>query len=177
MFYEGSDNVKQALVLSGGGAKGAYETGCIKALQELNFDFDIVTGTSIGAFNGLLVAQQDYDKLYHLWDTLSIEMVLKDPIHFDLSIESLMKNTSLIKPFVKSFMNNKGADNEPLKQLVRGLFDGQKAKNSPIRYGCCTVQFPQLKPVEISIDDMTVDNIIEYAIASAEYFTPMTASC
>lgn len=170
MFYEGSDNVKQALVLSGGGAKGAYETGCIKALQELNFDFDIVTGTSIGAFNGLLVAQQDYDKLYHLWDTLSIEMVLKDPIHFDLSIESLMKNTSLIKPFVKSFMNNKGADNEPLKQLVRGLFDGQKAKNSPIRYGCCTVQFPQLKPVEISIDDMTVDNIIEYAIASASCF-------
>ena len=33
-------NVKQALVLSGGGAKGAYETGCIRALQELNCDFD-----------------------------------------------------------------------------------------------------------------------------------------
>ena len=163
-------NVKQALVLSGGGAKGAYETGCIKALQELNCDFDIVTGTSIGAMNGLLVAQQDYDKLYHLWETLTIEMVLKDPLHFDLSIESFMKNTGLIKPFVKSFMNNKGADNEPLKQLVRSLFDGQKAKNSPIRYGCCTVQFPQLKPLEISIDDMTVDNIIEYAIASASCF-------
>ncbi|MGN1183566.1 MAG: patatin-like phospholipase family protein [Faecalibacillus sp.] len=163
-------HLKQALVLSGGGAKGAYETGCIKALQELNFEFDIVTGTSIGAFNGLLLAQQDYDKLYHLWDTLSIEMVLKDPIHLDLSIESFMKNTGLIKPFVKSFVDKKGADNEPLKQLVRSLYDGQKAKNSPIRFGCCTVQFPQLKPLEITVDEMTVDNMIEYAIASASCF-------
>lgn len=38
-----------------------------KALQELGYHFDIVTGTSIGALNGLLVAQEDYQKLYELW--------------------------------------------------------------------------------------------------------------
>lgn len=162
--------MKQALVLAGGGAKGAYQAGCIKALQEMNFPIDIVTGTSIGAFNGLLVAQQDYQKLYQLWDTLTIDMVLKNPLHFDLSIESIMKNTNLIKPFFKSFINKKGADNTPLIQLVRDLFDGQKAKQSPIRFGCCTVMVPQLKPLEITIDEMQQDEIIEYAIASSACF-------
>ena len=56
--------MKYGLVLSGGGSKGAYESGCMKALQELGYHFDIVTGTSIGALNGLLVAQEDYQKLY-----------------------------------------------------------------------------------------------------------------
>ena len=60
--------MKQALVLAGGGAKGAYQAGCIKALQEMNYEFDIVTGTSIGALNALLVVQQDYESLYQLWD-------------------------------------------------------------------------------------------------------------
>ena len=55
--------MKYGLVLSGGGSKGAYESGCMKALQELGYHFDIVTGTSIGALNGLLVAQEDYQKL------------------------------------------------------------------------------------------------------------------
>ena len=64
VFYEIMDS------FISGGSKGAYESGCMKALQELGYHFDIVTGTSIGALNGLLVAQEDYQKLYELWDTL-----------------------------------------------------------------------------------------------------------
>lgn len=54
--------MKYGLVLSGGGSKGAYESGCMKALQELGYHFDIVTGTSIGALNGLLVAPRRLSK-------------------------------------------------------------------------------------------------------------------
>ena len=36
---------KLGLVLSGGGAKGAYEIGVYKALKKLNKKIDIVTGT------------------------------------------------------------------------------------------------------------------------------------
>lgn len=162
--------MKQALVLAGGGAKGAYQAGCIKALQEMNFPVDIVTGTSIGALNGLLVAQQDYQQLYKLWDTLTIDMVLKNPIHFDLSIESIMKNTNLIRPFFKSFLDKKGADNTPLINLIKGMFNSEKVKQSSIHYGCCTVMVPQLKPLEITVDDTTPDEIVEYAIASSACF-------
>ena len=162
--------MKYGLVLSGGGSKGAYEAGCIKALQELGYHFDIVTGTSIGALNGLLVVQEDYQKLYELWDNLSLEKVLKHPIQFDFSIENLMNNSSNIVPFLKSYINKKGADIEPLVQLIKGLYDGKKAKSSPIQYGICTVAFPSMKPLEITTKDMNEENMVEYAIASASCF-------
>lgn len=46
--------MKRALVLGGGGAKGAYEIGVWKALNELGEQFDLVCGTSIGALIGAM---------------------------------------------------------------------------------------------------------------------------
>lgn len=78
--------MKTALVLSGGGAKGAYEAGCIRALQEMGYEFDLVCGTSIGALNGLLVAQKDFDSMYRMWEELSIEQVMKEPLNLDFRL-------------------------------------------------------------------------------------------
>lgn len=47
---------KTALVLSGGGFKGAYEAGVIKALAEVGVVPDVVVGISAGALNGAYVA-------------------------------------------------------------------------------------------------------------------------
>lgn len=44
------------LVLSGGGAKGAYEVGVIKALAERGLRIHAIAGASIGALNGAIVA-------------------------------------------------------------------------------------------------------------------------
>ena len=44
--------MKRGLVLAGGGSKGAYQAGCIKALKELGYDFDLVTGTTLYDTNG-----------------------------------------------------------------------------------------------------------------------------
>ena len=52
--------LKTALVLSGGGAKGAYEVGVLEALCEhplLANSWSIITGTSIGAMNAGALAQ------------------------------------------------------------------------------------------------------------------------
>jgi len=57
---------RRALVLSGGGARGAYEAGVVSALFERE-DFDIVCGTSIGSINGALAAQGASGKLRDLW--------------------------------------------------------------------------------------------------------------
>ncbi|MBN1186518.1 MAG: patatin-like phospholipase family protein [Bacteroidales bacterium] len=68
---------KTALVLSGGGFKGAFQVGAINYLQnnwnslfpdsDGNMKFDIVAGVSVGSLNGLLVASEKYDSLYKLW--------------------------------------------------------------------------------------------------------------
>ncbi|MGL5756329.1 MAG: patatin-like phospholipase family protein [Paraclostridium sp.] len=63
--------MKIGLVLSGGGGKGAYELGVWKALKEMKLDpyIKVFSGTSIGAFNAVLFAQDDLDKAEALWVT------------------------------------------------------------------------------------------------------------
>lgn len=61
---------KLGLMLGGGGAKGGYQLGVIKALQEekLLDNIDCIAGTSIGAINGLLLASlKDADKMHETW--------------------------------------------------------------------------------------------------------------
>ena len=67
----------RAIVLSGGGAKGSYEIGVWKALRHLNINYDIVTGTSVGALNGALMVQKDYLKALFLWYNLKYKDVFE----------------------------------------------------------------------------------------------------
>ncbi|EMB48792.1 putative patatin-like phospholipase [Vibrio mimicus] len=47
---------KIALVLAGGGAKGAAHMGVLRAMEEMHVPVDIITGTSMGAYVGGLYA-------------------------------------------------------------------------------------------------------------------------
>lgn len=46
----------KALVLSGGGGRGAYELGVFKAFMERGHRFDLISGTSVGAVTGAAIA-------------------------------------------------------------------------------------------------------------------------
>lgn len=71
---------KVALVLSGGGFKGAFQLGALQYLNE-NWDkfdpgssgmkFDIIAGVSVGSLNGLLVASDKFSDLEILWDNVA----------------------------------------------------------------------------------------------------------
>lgn len=67
--------VQRALILSGGGSRGAYEAGVVAQLAENGVAFDIVSGTSIGAINGFAVAQGLAARLEELWKEVA------DPRH------------------------------------------------------------------------------------------------
>ncbi len=60
---------KIGLVLSGGGAKGAYQVGVIRVLEEFGLIDDIqwVTGSSIGGINGALFLQYTPDEIETFW--------------------------------------------------------------------------------------------------------------
>lgn len=51
-----SEHPKVGLVLSGGGAKGAYQVGVVRALAEFGITVDAVSGASIGSLNAAMVA-------------------------------------------------------------------------------------------------------------------------
>ena len=56
----------RALVLSGGGARGAYEAGAAKALLESE-SYDVIVGSSVGAINAAFAAQDRIRELERLW--------------------------------------------------------------------------------------------------------------
>ena len=57
--------MKRALVLAGGGSKGAFQAGAVDFLvRESGLDFDIYLGTSVGALNaGILAQSRNYREL------------------------------------------------------------------------------------------------------------------
>jgi NTE family protein len=74
--------MKLGIVLSGGGAKGAYEAGFLKALAEFNVQRNVISGTSIGAITGAICsANKDIKKsaeiIEKLWLELAEESALK----------------------------------------------------------------------------------------------------
>ena len=70
-----------ALVLSGGGAKGAATVGVLKYLEKFNIPVDMVVGTSIGGLlGGLYALGYDADYLDSLVKNMDWEMALSDKV-------------------------------------------------------------------------------------------------
>ncbi len=75
----------RALVLSGGGARGAYQAGFVGALAAVGGvndgsplpSYELVCGTSIGALNGWFVATGQYTKLRELWYGISGQNLMR----------------------------------------------------------------------------------------------------
>lgn len=62
----------RALVLSGGGGRGAYHVGALRFLEEHDWYPDIIVGTSIGAVNGAAIASgHNAHSLWSLWRRLT----------------------------------------------------------------------------------------------------------
>ncbi len=67
---------KTALILSGGGAKGAFQAAVEKyAREEKGYTWDIIAGVSVGALNGAMLAMEKYQRLWQVWNSISDDQV------------------------------------------------------------------------------------------------------
>jgi NTE family protein len=67
---------KTALILSGGGAKGAFQAGAEKYAREVKgYHWDVIAGVSVGALNGSMLAMEKYARLLEIWNTISNDQV------------------------------------------------------------------------------------------------------
>ena len=69
------DALRVGLVLSGGGAKGAYEAGALRALHESGFEISVVSGASIGALNAAVISAAPsqtvaVERVWGIWERL-----------------------------------------------------------------------------------------------------------
>ena len=109
------NDLKVALVLSGGGAKGYAHLGALKVLEKENIKIDYIAGTSIGAFIGTLYSiGYTIDEIEKVLDSLNTESFLESGS--DLTNLDLDKKESLKK---YSFYIN--FDNELNYSLPKGL--------------------------------------------------------
>lgn len=90
--------LKVGLVLSGGGAKGAYQVGVLRALNELGADIGAVAGASIGSLNAGILASAPSQKvgverMEEIWSTLADSSPLNPnfPAYLQLLLASGLK--------------------------------------------------------------------------------------
>jgi len=97
--------IKRALVLSGGGSKGAYQVGVLKALAEMGHKYDGYYGVSVGALNAAYLGMY-YDfadgvkDLEQKWLSLETKRIYKKWFAWPLSIPfkpSIYNSTPLEK--------------------------------------------------------------------------------
>lgn len=151
-------NKKVALVLSGGGSRGAYEAGACQALAELGIEIDIITGTSVGAINAAMVTQGELELATNLWKEMETHMV------FDVPEGS--------QPFdyAREIVFHQGAGTSGLKALMDKYIDESKIRSSKIDMGITAVSLPDFKPHYLFMDDIPEGKVIDYIMASASAF-------
>lgn len=160
--------MKKALALCGGGAKGSYEAGCFKALNEIGEHFDIVTGTSIGCLNAAMYCQGDFDRDYELWEKLNVQMIMKYGFNFErYDVINGIRNGQNSINMVLNYMTNRGADIRPLRKLIDEYIDVEKIKTSDVTFGIVTASFPTMKGCEIVANKLSDDFIKDFILASA----------
>lgn len=158
------------LVLEGGGAKGAYHVGAYKALKELNIEVGGIAGTSIGAINGAMMVQDDYDLLEKIWFNVNSHELfdIDEKVMVDLKNFNLHEiNFSYLLHQSKEILNNRGLDTSKIRILFDTYIDEEKIRNSPIDFGIVTVNLTDKKPVELYKEDIPAGKLTEFLIASA----------
>lgn len=161
--------MKRALVLSGGGSRGAYEIGAWQALEELNVRLDAVYGTSIGALNAGLVAQGDAERAANLWNSITIGQIIKTDGE-DFSIDRMISRKRDVIPFLLENAKYLHADVSPLENLLNTYLDERRVRASGMELGVMTVRAPQMQPVPMRLKDMPEGQLRDWLIASASCF-------
>ncbi|MFW6120042.1 MAG: patatin-like phospholipase family protein [Petrotogales bacterium] len=163
------ENDGYALVLSGGGGRGAYEIGVWKAMKDLGIKIDAVYGTSVGAINGLAVASNKYETARNIWIKTEYDSIMKISPDLKNLISGSYKNisfSSLSKGLSELF---KGIDVKPLKNALNEVIKENEIRESEIDYGLVAYSVSSLEPRMMYIEDIPEGQLIEYVLASANF--------
>lgn len=158
------------VALEGGGTKGAYHMGALKAIYECGFDIGIIVGTSIGAFNAAVVAQGDFEKLYNVWyngdSTMAIDFDKKELAKMNQK-KLDMDSVRYIYNYVTKSISTGGIDTAKLRKLYETYIDEEKLRASSIEYGMVTVSVSDKKPVYVYKEDIAKGKVVDYVLASS----------
>lgn len=123
-------SVQRAIFFTGGGARGAYQAGVLKAIAEIHpvdhVPVDILSGVSSGSINAAFIGaysdfQEGVRKLLRVWSQINCGQVFE--------IDNLSLIGSVLRTIVEIIIRNipeKGhylLDTSPLRKLIEGNID------------------------------------------------------
>lgn len=149
--------IDRALILSGGGARGAYQAGVWKFLCEQGWKPDLVCGTSVGAINACCIASGlSPGDLEQLWWTISDKSVFK----FSFSRRAV-HNIRRVLGRVHGF--NPLLSNAPLRKTLRRVIDMERLRAEEIQAMITATSVQDGRLRYFSNQDITVDHVVASA--------------
>ena len=153
-----------ALVLSGGGGRGAYQIGVWKALKKLNYKIDIVTGTSVGALNAVLIIQNSYILAPYMWKKIDFAEIFQDDVKRKQGL------VEALKMYGKNFIEHQGMKAHNLEKKLDIIIDYDKFYSSKIDFGLVTYNLTDMKPEFLTKKQIPKNKLKDYLVASSTFF-------
>jgi len=155
---------RKALVLAGGGSKGAFEVGVLQRLMgDQQNDYELLCGTSVGAINAAYLAQtalgqpqQAIAKLRAQWDTVTTDKVHKRWFPFGRA---------------EAFFKTSVYDSEPIQKWIRSSLDANAVRSSGRRLRIVAVSFGT---GESFVANEQTPDLPEWVIASSAFPVMLT---
>lgn len=146
------------MILTGGGAKGAYEAGAVAALAEAGLPIRLVAGTSAGALSAAMIAAGRADRLEATWRSITREQIysVRAPTFFAgllpgwLTLHALSHARSLLDP-------------QPLRELIAASVELDRIRSSPIGLIVTATDLVRREPRVFDNRTVTLDVLVAAA--------------
>jgi NTE family protein len=164
---DASTETPTALVLSGGGAKAAWDAGVVRGLVDAGVRITLVAGSSAGALDGVMLADGRLDRLESMWRTMTRDRVyvIKPGVVFSGLLPGWA--TAAMLSHVSSLM-----DPSPLRELVASTVDFDRVRRSLVRVVVVTTDLVSREPRIFDNASVTLDALMA-ATALPGVFPPV----
>jgi NTE family protein len=127
------------LVLTGGGARAAYQAGVLRGIAEIApsepLPFQVLTGVSAGALNGVAIAasadrsfRESAEKLWSTWESLVVHDVFRTDAASLLGIGTRWVRDLGLGGFLGHTRSSYLLDTSPLREVLTGRIDFAKVR-------------------------------------------------
>lgn len=161
-----------AVVLEGGGARGAYQVGVWKALEEAGLRYDAVAGSSVGALNGAMMAMRRLDEAEELWSNMRFSQVMNvdDELMsklFQFKLDEI--DLAELARHALAILRGRGLDISPLKALLSERVDERAIRESDVDFYIATFSLSDRRELYLRAKDLAPGEIQDMLLASAYY--------
>lgn len=164
--------MKLGIVLAGGGGKGAYQIGVLKALHQLGLTQYIkgISGTSVGALNGALLLNGNIEQACLAWETIAPSKILSikgQPLIDKLKGTGFQQLENVMASYSEKLEDYGVFSRSGMEKLITEYVDLPKISASTIPFYATCVQFPTMKKTRFQLNGLAPERIQTILLATS----------